>query len=156
MEKRVILERLLERLRAELVAAHGASKDAAAYATDDEARARSKWETQGLEASYLAAGQAGHARELAEAITKLKGRLDELARPSRLGELGALMTCELEGELDRYLLAPVGGGETVEADGHEITVITPGSPLFASLRGRQRGERIRLPSGASLLVKQVE
>ncbi|HLS28905.1 MAG TPA: hypothetical protein VK041_09660, partial [Opitutales bacterium] len=72
MDKNDLLEALIGTLKEELRKSVDASKDAAGYATDDQARAESKWDTQGIEASYLAAGQAGQARQWAEAISLLE------------------------------------------------------------------------------------
>jgi len=155
MDKRVILERLKEHLQAELEATRRASADAAAYAVDSEAKAREKWDTQGLEASYLAAGQAGHAKELAAALQRLQSESGSLAAPSSVATLGALVATTFEGETDWYFLAPVGGGEEIEVDGTRVTIITPGSPLFAQLRGKARGQSVPLPSGAALRVEAV-
>ena len=68
MDKSHFFQRLLATLREELLHAVNASKDAAEYATNEESRAESQWDTQGLEASYLAAGQATQARQWAEAV----------------------------------------------------------------------------------------
>ena len=56
IDKSHFFQRLLATLREELLHAVNASKDAAEYATNEESRAESQWDTQGLEASYLAAG----------------------------------------------------------------------------------------------------
>ena len=72
MNKTRFFNALLDKLREEVRLAVEASKDAAEYATNEESRAESQWDTQGLEASYLAAGQAGQARQWAEAIEELQ------------------------------------------------------------------------------------
>jgi hypothetical protein len=156
MDKRILLDLLVERLKGELEATRKASKEAASYATDEEAKADSKWDTQGLEASYLAAGQAGHAAQLGAALQTLQGDRAKLTAPRRVGEMGALMACTIAGETDWYFLAPVAGGEVVSLEGTAITVITPGSPLFVALRGHSKGQRITLPSGAILEVTALE
>ena len=53
MDKSHFFQCLLATLREELLHAVNASKDAAEYATNEESRAESQWDTQGLEASYL-------------------------------------------------------------------------------------------------------
>jgi hypothetical protein len=152
MDKRVILGRLVELMTEELEAARRASKDAAAYATDEEAKARSQWETQGLEASYLAAGQAGHAKELMADLQRLRASFEELVQPRHVAEIGTLLACSLDGETDWYFIAPVGGGEEFEVEGREITIMTPRSPLFSALKGKTRGEKVRLNGGAAMQI----
>ena len=59
MDKFSVINKIIDELKVQLEVAKGASTEAASYATNAESRAESKWDTQGLEASYLAAGQAG-------------------------------------------------------------------------------------------------
>ena len=75
MDKALFYQTLINTLESELKHAIDASKDAADYATNEEAKAESQWDTQGLEASYLAAGQADQARQWAEAIEEDVARL---------------------------------------------------------------------------------
>ena len=82
MDKSHFFQRLLATLREELLHAVNASKDAAEYATNEESRAESQWDTQGLEASYLAAGQATQARQWAEAVEELQSEREDLLKPN--------------------------------------------------------------------------
>lgn len=148
LEKSQVIDALIEKLRAELVAADQASRDAAAYATDEESRAESKWDTQGLEASYLAAGQAGQAKQLAEALSILQGQRSELVRPCSSVQRGALVQCKLGRVTEWFFFAPSGGGETLTLDGTEVTVITADSPLAHRLLGLSAGGDFALPNGA--------
>jgi len=67
---------LIQRIRSDLTARRErlemAAREAHAAATDPDAKAESKYDTRGLEASYLAAGQAKQAETLAEAIQALE------------------------------------------------------------------------------------
>lgn len=146
---------LIGKLEQRMASARRASEDAVAYATDEDSKADSKWDTQGLEASYLAAGQANQVRVLYESIQNLKAAAGALAAPLERVGLGAVVGCELGGEVDVYFLAPEGGGEVIELDGRKVTVITPGSPLFERLGGRRAGEAVSLPSGASMRIESV-
>lgn len=148
MNKSDFFERLLSALQAELRDAVKASKDAAEYATNDESRAESQWDTQGLEASYLAAGQAGQARQWAAAIEDLRSRRETLLQTKCRIAQGALFSCDFGDAPEYFFFAGVAGGQTVEMDGIEITVITPQSPLVARLRGLKASESFRLPNGS--------
>ncbi|MFP4283847.1 MAG: hypothetical protein ACLFU2_14595 [Opitutales bacterium] len=156
MQKKDVVEALISLLQEHLEASRRASEDAASYATDGEAKAREKWETQGLEASYLAAGQAGQAKSLAAALQRLRAEYASLIAPSMTADLGALAAIDFGGgTAEWYFLSPVGGGETVVVNDESCTVITPQSPLFAALRGAARGRTIRLANGASARVTAV-
>ncbi|TVR54864.1 MAG: hypothetical protein EA425_01200 [Puniceicoccaceae bacterium] len=155
MDKTKLLDALLASLKAELAGAVAASKDAAAYATNEESRAESQWDTQGIEASYLAAGQASQAGQWAHAIEVLEQARNELVG-ERIAVLpGALVRCRLGGGVETFFLAPAAGGHVLEIDGEEITVISPHSPIAERMMNRSPEETFPLPSGATGLVLEV-
>ncbi|MCC5840666.1 MAG: hypothetical protein JJT96_11125 [Opitutales bacterium] len=155
-EKEEFLKALLERLRTEIDAAVAASRDAAAYATDGEARAESKWDTQGLEASYLAAGQAGQAREWALALQTLDAQRFLLTGPKERVEVGAVVTVRIGTGDECFFLVPAGGGQELCAGGREITTLTRQAPLAARLWGKAAGADVLLPNGSNARILRVE
>lgn len=155
MKKSDVLQILIESMEMELRKSVAASRDAAEYATNEEARAESKWDTQGLEASYLAAGQAGQARQLAEGIDLLRASRSRLLVAQTEVTLGALVRCDLGGEAERFFLAPAGGGHVFEVDGETVTVVTLQSPIVAKLLGKRAGEGFLLANGAAGAVLEV-
>ncbi len=155
MDKLAVYDALCSKLQAELDAALGAHKEAADYATNEEARAVSKYDTQGLEASYLAAGQASHAQAIAEGIEQLNALKAELTSPKVTVLPGALILCSL-GRFDEWFyLCPVGGGETLDLDGSEVTVITAQSPIGSAMLGKSTGGDFKLPNGSPGKVTQI-
>lgn len=156
MNKELFYTRLLETLREEAKHAVDASKDAAEYATNEESRAESKWDTQGLEASYLAAGQAGQARQWADAVEELQSEREDLMRPVERVALGALFRCGFDAEEEYYFFAGVAGGHVVAVDGVEVTVITPQSALAHRLLGLRVGESFELPNGRAGRILSIE
>lgn len=155
LEKPLVVDALIVLLEEELALATNASRDAADYATNEESRAESQWDTQGLEASYLAAGQATHAKEIAEALHKLQGRRYELAQPCETVMRGALVQCQLGRAQEWFYFAPVAGGETVKVDGREVTVITRESPIAQVMVGKAVGDDFTLANGAPGKILQV-
>lgn len=153
MKKSEAIAALTGELQKELEQMLRAAREAVAYATDAESKAETKWDTQGLEASYLAAGQAAQADEIADAIQSLQ-QIDT-SRSLAMGEVGALMRCELGGEDDWFLLAMVGGGTSAKVRRTEVTLVTPDSPLARSLAGKVAGEEFSLPTGVKGKVLQV-
>jgi len=156
LSKPEVVAALIAALENELTAADHASRDAAAYATDEESRAESQWDTQGLEASYLAAGQAGHARGIAEALHLLKGNRFELEHACDQIKTGALVECRLGRAREWFYFAPAGGGETLNVGETEVTVITPDSPLAHALVGHREGDDFTLPNGVAGSVLTVK
>jgi len=152
MNKRDVIGRIREELEQQFALLKRASDTARADATDEESRARSKYDTQGLEASYLAAGQAERAEELAATITALNAApFPPFTAKDPITE-GALVETSLGGDPEWFLLAPCAGGLTVELQGREITVLGPGAPLRRELQGLKKGAQIK---ARNLVVKSV-
>lgn len=142
MNKSEILQQIRDELQSQYERIAGAATEARDYATDDGSRAEGKYDTRGLEASYLAAGQAAKADELAEAI-RIFTTLDlpDFGDSDPI-DLGALVKIEFEGTHTFYLLAPRGGGIICEHEGTELTVLTPNAPLFEKLENLRAGDAI--------------
>ncbi len=156
MNKTLFFNTLIDTLRQELQHAVNASKDAAEYATNEESRAESQWDTQGLEASYLAAGQASQARQWAEAIEELQSEREDLLKANDRVSLGALFRCAMGGSEEVFFFAGVAGGQTIAMDDMEVTVITSHSPLAARVLGLREGDTFRLPNGDTGEVLHIE
>ena len=69
MDKQVLVATIIAQLEKTLQGTTQAALEAAQSATDDEAKSESKYDTRGLEASYLASGQAHYAKELKEPVS---------------------------------------------------------------------------------------
>lgn len=156
MDKSQFFIRLIETLREECMHALEASKDAADYATNEESRAESQWDTQGLEASYLAAGQASQARQWAESVQELQSERDDLLKPRTEISLGALFCCDFGAGPEWFFFAGVAGGHNVPTEQGEVTVITSSSPLAARLRGLKAGDSFTLANGSTGKILKVE
>ncbi len=147
MNKSLIITSLVEELRKRLDRAVTAYDGARDGATSAESRAEHKYDTRGLESSYLAAG-------LAEKIEDMRRELHAVEicsfREFDLDDpvgLGALVEVEQGGSSVWYLLAPGGGGITLtDEDGCMVTVISPTSPLASALTGMTVGSVTSDPS----------
>ncbi|MEC8189897.1 MAG: hypothetical protein VX033_01780 [Verrucomicrobiota bacterium] len=146
MNKAMFYELFLESLRKELLLSIEASQDAADYATNDESRADSKWDTQGLEASYLAAGQAGMAKKWAVAIEELQSERELLLAGKERVELGALFECAFGDGSEYFYFAGVAGGHEVRVESKTVTIVSPQSPLVHCLLGLRVGDDFVLPN----------
>ena len=147
MNKRAIIKKIVEKLTSELEVYFRAAHFSRAEATHESNKAENKYDTRGLEASYLARGQSKQAAELEAAIedfTKLDPRA--CARGEPVG-IGALVELETGGERAYYFIGPRAGGTEVVHDRKEILVITPQSPLGEQLSGKKAGENLQLKLG---------
>ena len=147
MNKRALLKAILAALRDELQTYVRAAKSARAEATDEQSRAENKYDTRGLEASYLAAGQARQVVELEAAIAAFEALPVRKFGPGEVIGLGALVELEQNGERTLYFIGPNAGGTEVKCGQQEVLVITPQSPLGGQLQGRQQGDWLNLALG---------
>jgi transcription elongation GreA/GreB family factor len=144
MNKRALIKKILAQLTAELEVYFRAAHASHAEATDEQNKAESKYDTRGLEASYLARGQSRQAMEMEAAIATFN-RLE--ARKFGAGDaidLGALVELEQKGVRTLYFIGPKAGGTEVVHEGREILVVTPQSPLGEQLLGKKQGDRLQL------------
>ena len=144
MNKRALIQKIVAKLTSELEVYFRAAQASRAEATHEQSKAESKYDTRGLEASYLARGQSRQAAELEAAIAEF-GKLD--ARKFDPGEgigVGALVELEIAGGRMFYFIGPRAGGTEVVHDQNEILVITPQSPLGAQLLDKKQRDRLLL------------
>ncbi len=144
MNKRELLGLIVARLQTELELLTTAALATHAEATDEENKAEDKYDTRGLEASYLAHGQSKAAEETALALTQFQALALRDFGPGEPISLGALVA--LEGSA-RYFMGPRAGGTEIELNGTTVLVITPQSPLGRQLLGRKQGDTVELDLG---------
>lgn len=133
----------LEARRDRMLEAARATESAA---TDPENKAEGKYDTRGLEASYLAAGQGEQVENLQAALESLTDSAFRAFAEDEAIAPGALVEVELAGDPETFLLTPAAGGETIAVDGVEVTTLAPGAPLRESLSGMRRGEELDQPA----------
>lgn len=153
MDKAPLISNLISDLRLRYDRAIAALTGAREAATGADTKAENKYDTRGLEASYLAAGQAEQADELFRALHAVE-TFDfadfDLDDPIAIG---ALVETEQNDEIRHFLLAPAGGGIILETeDGESVTVLGPASPLAMKLTGQTAGSILHDPE---ILILEV-
>ncbi|HEY5652938.1 MAG TPA: hypothetical protein VIR63_01040 [Pontiella sp.] len=139
MDKAKILKLVLAKLEEELRLQLKGQKSAAEGATHTEAKAETKWDTCGLEQSYLARGLARQFEALAKQVEELR----TFNPPDYFGKeigVGALIETKVGGEQMFFFLLECGGGRDVEFEGREIVVVTPQAPVGTALMGKRSGD----------------
>lgn len=149
MNKRAIIKKIVARLTEELQVYFRAAQFSRAEATHESSKAESKYDTRGLEASYLARGQSRQAAELEAAIVEFEKLPIRKFGADDPIHLGALVELENGGENFFYFVGPRAGGTEVLHDKKEILVITLQSPLGEQLLGKRQGERLQLTLGST-------
>jgi transcription elongation GreA/GreB family factor len=139
--KMKLIEQLLRRLEAELGALEASTAAANEAATHPDAKAENKYDTRGLEASYLAGAQK-------ERLAELQGIIESLrASPVRIfGDddpigAGALVELDQAGTRSLCFLVRAGAGFELDGDGgRKALTVTINSPLGKALLGKRCGE----------------
>jgi transcription elongation GreA/GreB family factor len=144
MQKKELLNAVVAKLVEELEIYLRAAQAAHAEATHEQNKAESKYDTRGLEASYLARGQSRQAAEMEAAIREFKALEVRTFARNDLIDVGALVELEQGKERSLYFVGPRAGGTEVTHEDREILVITPQSPLGSQLIGKKQGERLQL------------
>lgn len=138
--KKELLKQAIAHLERELETLSRAADEARGEATHSESKQESKYDTRGLEASYLAHGQSKRALEVHETIGKLKLLpMDELQDDAPI-RVGALVTLECAGTESRVLILPFVGGLTLRAGTLEASAVSTTSPMGQELIGKQAGD----------------
>lgn len=146
MNKRDLLARIIAQLETELKLITTAALATHAEATDEENKAEDKYDTRGLEASYLAHGQSKAAEEASLALTQFSALPVRDFPADEPISLGALVT--LEGRArSLYFVGPRAGGTEIQLGVDTVLVITPQSPLGRQLMGRKQGATVQLDLG---------
>lgn len=137
MDKSRLIKLIRQRLETQLETMTKAARSAHDAATGDESKAEGKYDTRGLEASYLAEAQAAQCQKLESSIRTLENFTLQEAEAI---ESGSLIEMEQNGEISCYFLLPCAGGTIISEDSIECTVLAPDAPLYDLLLGHEAGD----------------
>src|SRR5688500_10512804 len=113
MNKRVLIKKIVSQLATELEVYIRAAQASRAEATHEQNKAENKYDTRGLEASYLARGQSRQLAEIEDAIETFQNlsiRKWAVAEPINVG---ALVELQQRGTRSVYFIGPKAGGTEV-------------------------------------------
>ena len=149
-DKTALIKHIISRLTSTHQQAVSAAQQAYNTATDDENIAENKYDTLGLEASYLAQGQSKRVKEIEadlETYSRLQARSFASDEPISVGALINLI--DDENNEKTLFIGPTAGGLTLNLAGQEITLITPSAPLAQLLMGKHTGDEVELSIGST-------
>jgi transcription elongation GreA/GreB family factor len=155
MNKSQLLKEIVAALGESLETLERAARASHNEATHESSRAESKYDTRGLEAAYLAGGQARQAREIMESMKLYSSLETRDFAPTELIDLTAVVKLETDGAPFLYFVGPKSGGVEVNFNGDEITVITPQSPLGQNLVGKKSGQSWTAKVGHSTVKYKI-
>jgi transcription elongation GreA/GreB family factor len=155
MEKSRLIQQIVASLGESLAVLEKAARASHAEATHESSKAESKYDTRGLEAAYLAGGQARQAKEILDSIKLYQSMTPRDFAADEPIDLTALVELDGGGARSFYFIGPKNGGLEIEVQRKEITVITPQSPLGLELMGKKAGRRWTGKLGGSLVKYHI-
>ncbi|MCX2685264.1 GreA/GreB family elongation factor [Pseudomonas sp. DCB_AW] len=156
MDKPLLLTRIVATLEYDVDVLSRAAQTAYEAATAEENIAENKYDTLGLEASYLATGQARRTAEIRQALQIYQQLLLRDYDPARGVQVSNLVTLEDEdGQQRRLFLGPEAAGLKVGEGDELVTVITPRSPLGQQLVGKRVDDEVSLGAQVFFIVDVV-
>ncbi|KTC33913.1 transcription elongation factor GreAB [Pseudomonas sp. ABAC61] len=145
MNKQSVYRLVLQQLQDDLDVAVRAAQTAYETATHEENVAENKYDTLGLEASYLAAGQSRRVEEIRQALNLWQNLVLRSDNPQSGIQIGTLLGLEDEDGHEQWLfLGPDGAGLKVQVVGQLVTVITPRSPMGQGLLGKFEDDEVEI------------
>jgi len=140
-EKRRLIKQIIAVLTENLSVLEKAARASHAEATHESSKAENKYDTRGLEAAYLAGGQARQAKEIQDSIKVYETLTMADFTENQVIDLTALIELDTDGTRSFYFIGPRNGGLEIELRDQTIMVITPQSPLGQNLMGKKSGQR---------------
>jgi transcription elongation GreA/GreB family factor len=150
MDKLLLQQQVLERLADDLRQTEQAARVAHETATHEENIAENKYDTLGLEAAYLASGQARRAEALRQVISDWRQFRPGAYDASRGIQLGALVCLvDAEDRQQQLFLGLAGGSMTLVKGDQRVQVVSIEAPLGQAMLGRCEGDEVSLQVGAT-------
>ena len=145
MDKFLLQQLVLERLSEDLCQAEQAARVAHETATHEENIAENKYDTLGLEAAYLATGQARRADAIRQAMAhwrQFRPRPYDAKEGIQLGALVCLV--DASDQQQQLFLGPAGGSMRLVSGAQPVQVISSDSPLGRAMLGKCEGDEVSL------------
>jgi transcription elongation GreA/GreB family factor len=156
MSKSELVKQVIAALKNDLDLAVQASSAAREAATDAQAKAEHKYDTRGLEQSYLADGQSRRASELIESIALLESMPIQSYRSHEPIGISAVVELESEeGEIQRFFLIPRKGGIKVKWKRLDCITLSIDSPLGERLLSKSLGDSIEVKVKAKTTIYTI-
>src|SRR3954452_13246087 len=114
MKKSALIKKITSSLAANLELLQKAARASHAEATHESSKAESKYDTRGLEAAYLAGGQARQVKEILDSLKVYQSLNVRDFNPGDPIDLTALVRVNSDGAASMYFIGPKGGGVEVE------------------------------------------
>ncbi|MEP0071498.1 MAG: GreA/GreB family elongation factor [Marinomonas sp.] len=160
MNKKAILNAVEAALEKRFETAKSAAIQARQAATSEESVAENKYDTFGLEASYLAHGQSQRVLDCENEWLTFNKLTNDLINQTS-GEIALWSVVGLssfdDNQEDKYFfISSFAGGLTVELNGQSVFLVTPSSPVGKTLLGKEEGEEVVLFQHGTEVSYEIE
>lgn len=156
MDKSLLQQQVLQRLTADLQQVEQAARQAHETATHEENIAENKYDTLGLEAAYLATGQARRAQGIRQAMAAWRQFAHTPYNPTQGIRLGALVCLvDVQDQQQLLFLGPDGGSMKLANGAEIIQVISSDTPLGRAMLGKCEGDEVTVQVAHSRLEFEV-
>ncbi len=118
MQKAQLIQQIIASLSDSLAVLQKAARASHAEATHESSKAESKYDTRGLEAAYLAGGQARQAKEILDSMKLYRDLPVRDFAPEEAIDLTALVELDADGTRVLYFIGPRNGGLEIECSSH--------------------------------------
>lgn len=128
-DKQDLLQKVISSLQDTLDTTIQSAMEAKEFSTNEESKAENKYDTRGLEASYLASGQSQRAKKLEEQIYNLKKVLIKPFTSDDPINVGALVKVLKDPNIEKWFFILPAGAVEITVDNVKISTLTLESPL---------------------------
>jgi transcription elongation GreA/GreB family factor len=157
LNKQDVIESIQLCLKERLAVSNKAALQAYEQATNEESVAENKYDTFGLEASYLAHGQSKRVIECENDLAVFVKRKSQyqVVRPV-VAEGCLVKLIDQTNQMQYFFISPVAGGMKVTLKRETITLISITSPLGKCLLGKEEGDDVVLNSAQAMKTYEIE
>lgn len=150
MDKFLLQQQVRERLAEDLLQAEQAARVAHETATHEENIAENKYDTLGLEAAYLATGQARRAEAIHQVMASWRQFRPGAYDASKGIQLGALICLvDADDRQQQLFVGPAGGSMALTSGDQAVQVVSSEAPLGRAMLGKCEGDEVSIQVGST-------
>lgn len=155
IDKKKIVELLIEKLNSELVEVENAARSTRDLATASDLKSEGKYDTRAIEASYLASAQNKRVEEIKLDIQMLEDLEILVETPATKLQLGSLGLIRCNNQERFYFISSTSGGSMLLVDEKPILVISVFSPIGDAALGLGAGESFEVETPKEIRQYEV-
>ena len=153
MTKQQLLQQVITLLETDFEGLSTAAAQTHKESTSAESKQEGKYDTRGLEASYLADAQAEQVVLLQENIVRLKTL--EMEDDPDIVKPGCIVILSSDTSDHQFFLLPAGGGIELQYEDQPLIVITPESPLGELILGKSITDTLTTTQLGEVFISEI-